>query len=91
MYTLTLTAEDRQAIDWVGNRYRHGDELFALLWADSEQCLEDADWDSEDDITFQIPEHVAWDIQDIINDEDGLACFAPSLIDKLFLFCEQVV
>src|SRR5262245_37234458 len=31
MYTLSLTADERKAIDWIGNRYAHGYELRRVL------------------------------------------------------------
>ncbi len=92
MYHLTLTHEERKAIDWVGYRYGHGDNLYSLLWAQSEQTPNDVDWDSPQDITFAIPEHVAWEIQEIAEEcEYRWDCFADSLASKLTDFCGQIV
>jgi hypothetical protein len=88
-YRLTLTAAERSAIDWVGNRYRHGDELYRLLWAESRQSPDDADWDDPRDIEFAIPESVAWTIGEII--DDGLDCFAGDLCHKLYEFRGRIV
>ena len=54
MYTQTLTAGEREAIDWVGGRYSNGDDLADLLM----RCGRDgeAEWDDDCDITFRIPE-----------------------------------
>lgn len=84
MYTLTLTYSERQAIDWIGGRYRHGDELANLL---SE--LTNDEWHGPEDIVFSVPEHVAWTISEII--DEGLDCFAPELQHKLYKFQGSIV
>lgn len=90
MYYLTLTADERKAIDWIGNRYRHGDEFFRLLWANGKPFPNDADWDDPRSITFTIPENIAWQISEI-GEEDNWTCFAPALSAKLNEFCMQIV
>ena len=93
MYTLTLSAADRKAIDWIGNRYRHGNDLWNILtdcdtspsW-DSSDCL----WEDSIDIEFFIPEHKSWEIVSII-EEDGLACFSSELVEKLLEFQGKLV
>jgi hypothetical protein len=89
MYTLTLTSADRKAIDWIGHRYRHGDELYSLLWSECEQSPDDQDWDSDQPIRFDIPENVAWQIVEIIG--EGLDCFSDDLRSRLWEFAAQVV
>lgn len=94
MYTLTLTKAERDAIDWIGPRYWHGDQLYRRIWGDSTQSPDDADWDTPVDITFHVPEHVAWEIRDSINYDDGdekLACFSDELKSKLLAFCDSIV
>lgn len=97
MYTLTLTVAEQKAIDGVGNRYRHGNDLYNLLvlctWNYEGQNGEDTEWVwGMHDITFQIPESVAWQIVDIIEDEDEkLACFSDELRAKLYDFSVKVV
>jgi len=86
VYTLKLTAADRRAIDWIGNRYRHGDELFSLLWLDCKQG--DANWYSDQPSRFDIPEHVAWHIVEIIY--EGLECFSDDLRSRLWEFADSV-
>ena len=55
MYTLTLTADERRAFDWVGDRYNSCKFADLLIG-----CIpENREWDDDGDITFQIPEHVA--------------------------------
>jgi hypothetical protein len=98
-YKLTLTKEERKAIDWIGNRYPHGHDLYRLLWIESkvenESCINPwdlADWGYDEDITFLIPESVAWEI-----DAMGLGscykwdCFSDELVIKLNAFCGQLV
>jgi hypothetical protein len=87
-YTLALTKSERAAIDWIGGRYRHGDELYRLLIGCT-QTPDDADWDDNREITFNVPEHVAWTISEII--EEGLDCFSGNLRHKLYYFQAQIV
>jgi len=89
MYLITLTYDERRAIDWVGNRYWHGNELSNLLIL---RCEYDPDlsWSDDGDITFRIPEHVAWEMQDLI-EADSLTCFDAELVSKLNDFCRRIV
>lgn len=92
MYTLTLTHEERKAIDWIGNRYSNGDDLYRMIWGRSEQSPNDVDWDSPCDITFKIPENIAWNIRDNAKSEDGYwPCFAKELADKMQTFIDNIV
>ena len=92
MYTLTLTRSERRAMDWIGARYFHGDELFRLLWARSTCAPEDADWDDPRSITFSVPEHVAWEIRDgSMEDDAPWCCFAPKLREKMEAFVDSIV
>ncbi len=92
MYALTLTAGERKALDWIGNRYAHGDDLYRLLWGKCKATPDDADWDDSRPITFAVPEHVAWQIRDMGEDCDYCwDCFADPLCDKLNTFCGEIV
>jgi hypothetical protein len=89
VYTLTLTADERRAFDWVGSRYNSGKVADLLL-----DCLpNNQKWDDADsDITFTIPEHVAWEINELAQEEDySWACFAPALAAKLNNLCWGIV
>jgi hypothetical protein len=88
MYILTLTADERRAFDWVGDRYNSGKVADLLL-----DCMpEDREWGDDDDITLNIPEHVAWEIDELADAEDySWACFSPSLAAKLNDLCQGIV
>src|SRR4051812_12419312 len=84
MYLLTLTTEERRAFDWVGDRYNSGKVADLLT-----KCIpEDREWGNDGDIPFEIPEHIAWEI-DQLAEEEGYtwACSAPDLAGKLNEFC----
>lgn len=96
IYELTLTYSERMALDWVGYRYSHGDDLRHAL----EDCqwnpepLDDyADvWELRQDVEFTIPEPVAWEIQKIAEDcEYQWDCFDSELASKLTRFCAEIV
>ena len=97
-YTLTLTSEERKAFDWVGNRYSNGDDMSNLLTEcdmsapDVDIPSYDVEWSGAYTITFEIPEHVAWDIKDFAEGEDGFwPCFAPELADKMQTLVDSIV
>ena len=92
MYTLVLTADERRAIDWIGDRYRHGDELFKLLWGGCRHRPEVLDWDSRETISFEIPEYIAWIIGQMGEECNYLwNCFADELSSKLTEFCLNII
>lgn len=87
-YELTLTKGERDAFDWVGGRY-NGGEVSRLLTG----CMgPDDEWSQDGDITFDIPEHIAWKINELA-EQEGYAwpCFAPELVRKLNAFCDSIV
>lgn len=90
MYKLTLTLPERQAFDWVGDRYCAGCVqrlLMSCVWSP-----DDVDWDANADITFTVPEHTAWEISELAAEENHLwPCFAPELAAKLNDFCAAIV
>ena len=101
MYKLTLTKSERDAIDWIGNRYSTGDDFYKLL-SNCKQFIIDPetgapdydfdDWDCKWDITFEVPEHIAWSIRELFEDEDMLfPCFAPEFVEKLVKFYDEIV
>ncbi len=98
-YTLELTLTEREAIDWVGHRYAHGDQLRNLLDAalayNPAYNEDDHDlWAQPEPLTFTVPEHVAWEIRELLCDREGRfpgECFAPSLTQKIQAFCDAII
>lgn len=93
MYHLTLSSGERRAIDFVGNRYPSGDQLRDVLM----DCIpSDADWSEDGDITFNIPEHMAWEINDLYEEESegghsGYPMFDDELMEKMHEFIDHIV
>lgn len=87
MYCLTLTAEDMQAINWIGDRYEHGDELYHFL-AGCEWEPDNIDW-GEGDITFLLPEYKVWELVDKYRDCE-FTC-TPELGAKILEFIDTIV
>jgi hypothetical protein len=80
MYNLLLTSDERSAIDWIGNRYDHGD-LKGLL-TDCEMIAdevesEDIEWSGDYEIEFI--------------DNGNLECFSIELVRKLLDFANSIV
>jgi hypothetical protein len=88
VYDLTLKADERRAFDWVGDRYNSGKVADLLL-----DCIpDDREWSDDDDITFDIPEHIAWQINELAEAEGySWPCFAPDLAEKLNELCWNIV
>lgn len=95
MYELTLTYNERAAIDWIGYRYFNGNDLKELLCCDD--CIQKTgNWDDKQDITFYIPEFLAWQIAERASEEDGdypynFPCFNAELTSKMINFCLNIV
>lgn len=89
MYTLALTSNERKAFDWVGHRYVTGYEVSCLLM----DCLTDYDeWSNTEDIIFQIPEHIAWQIRDLsFLEGDFWPCLGGYLKRKMNSFIDSIV
>ncbi len=85
---MLLTGHERQAFDCVGDRHNSG-KVADLL---TDCTPEDREWVDDGDITFDIPEHVAWQINDLA-EEEGFSwpCFDPDLADKLHELCWGIV
>lgn len=101
MRTLTLTYEERKAIDWVGYRYAHGDDLRELLFHDIVNWQVDKvnigdvyagdmlDWNEKYDITFKIPKKIVKRLIRIAKEcEYHWDCFSQGLADKLTKLCK---
>ena len=95
-YKLTLSYEDRKAIEWIGYRYFHGDELYEILEAahydEHFNGQFNEEWNTNKPITFTIEECLSWLIKGGIEAENyELACFAPVLRAKLIEFCDHII
>ena len=87
MYKLILSKSERDAIDWIGYRYFHGDDLYKLLIEHASE-----DWDYFGDVLFTLPEHIAWQIRDGLEDEEyQFTCLSGNFANKLMSFCDQIV
>ncbi len=90
-YQLTLTADERSAFHWVGDRYCAG-SVARLLTTKCQRTPEETEWDQPGDLTFTVPEPVSWEIRDLAEAEDFLwPCFANELANKLTDFCGNIV
>lgn len=87
MYELTLSQFERQAMDWIGDRYEHGTDLANLL---IEHLPNDTEWCNSSSITFKIPEHKAWEIKELI-DNSLLECIDTNFAMNLLNFAGRVV
>lgn len=96
-YKLILTREERKAIDWIGDRYSNGDAFYKLLMNSDVKWLKspedpDLSWDDDTDITFIVPEVLAWQIADKLAEDDSFCpCFSDELKQKLQVFLDSIV
>lgn len=97
-YSLTLTAPERRAIDFVGDRYSHGYELYDILMDDDCERFnfdkedEHGEWDDDEDIQFNMEEYLAWDLKDICQEDNyALPLFNETLKAKLIDFCAKII
>jgi len=89
VYQLTLSQSDRQAIDFCGDRYPHGDDLFKILIHCDTQPEADG-WYYPGPLTFQIPENIAWEIAELLKDSD-YSLLGDNLKYKLLTFIDSIV
>ena len=88
MYTITLTKEETDSVDFVGHRYSWSMALQDLLTYDDEGQPE----------PISLAEHEAWELRDAFEeDTEGGHSFFPmldhnsELARKLFAFMESIV
>lgn len=85
-FQLTLNKSDRAAIDWVGHRYSHGDELCNFLgqFDPGSDDYENDPWCLDSELTVELPndEAVMSEYERLIT-EDNMACFSDELKHKL--------
>lgn len=86
-YTLTLTADERAALDWVGGRYAGSSAVRSIVSG----VVGDA-WDSPDDVAAEISESQAWEISEAASTDDGhWPCLDRELRDKLDDLVDSIV
>ena len=91
MYKLTLTYNERKAIDWVGYRDWNGDSLYFLLMK-CEATPEESFWNDKVDITFNISENKAWEIHQMYEDNgETIPHFSDELKSKIQNFLDEIV
>jgi hypothetical protein len=90
MYSLTLTKSERDAFDWVGGRYdSSGDAMARLIRTGTGP---DDSWFEPGDVTFNIAEHIAWEMNDLAYAEDyQFTCFSADLHSKMMDFLGKIV
>lgn len=94
MHELTLTLGERHAMDWIGGRYAHGNQLSMLLWCDEGSQIVNPDdqiesWDDDCDITFRLTPEAVRKAEALCR-EDDMACFADELRGKLTALFRQI-
>lgn len=86
-YKLTLTRADIAAFVWIGDRYSNGTKMLSALFIDN-----DKDYDGEGEITLNVPEHRAWEVKELAEEDDlDFPCFADSLKKKMWEFLDKIV
>ena len=92
MYQLKLAKDDRKAIDWIGHRYGHGTSLKNILESPEIECSPEADWDSDLEITYILPEFKAWELHEVVT-QDNLDCInlGSNLAQELTRFVNSIV
>ncbi len=90
-YLLTLTRDECEAMDWIGNRYFWGHDLQMILLDCPTDTPEDYDSDDyPDETTWAVPENLAWEIREGI-DAEGTPCAGDVLRHKLIRFLDSIV
>lgn len=87
MYQLTLTTDERAALEWIGGRYDHGQPLIDILLSTKYKGW----WWGMETIEFNIPEHKAWEIKQLIGDKFILDCLSEDLNHKIMKFIENII
>lgn len=90
MYSLTLTEGERSAFNWVGKRYATGYDASSIL--SSYMVGEHTEWLQGGDVSFEIPEHAAWAIAELAEQEGNLwPCFSHGLKAKMTALVDSIV
>lgn len=103
-YILTLTHDERRAIDFVGHRYWNGDDLYQVLSLPStkftlptsvpmmDDLTVDDLWEQPCDITFEVEPAMVTMLREKWEEENGLCpLFSPELEGKIEVFFNRVI
>jgi hypothetical protein len=90
MYRLTLTRDDRSAMDWIGQRYSHGNALWSKLELSEGVEISGSEWDQEGDRCYVIPEGVAWDVAELMR-QDDMTCIGGALTVTFTKFINAII
>lgn len=88
MYKLSLTLQDISFLEWAYNKYCVGDILPLI----SEYGIEP----SCSTVTYTIPEHTAWEVRRLIEEDteefkSSVPCASKEISDKLILWAMEIV
>jgi hypothetical protein len=88
MYEIELTNHELRTLDWLASRGYWSQEAYLHL-----HLADDEEEDVLPDVPriWNIPEHAAWDILEICNEEGYLACCGGELLDKLLVLEQSIV
>ena len=87
-YTLTLTYNERRAIDLIGHRSSNGDDLYHLLWLHSGRMPECQEWGDRCAINFALTQENLRRLTEIRCENSGLwPGFAQDMAGKLDALC----
>ena len=89
-YQLTLTDSELKALAWIADRYQSAAVLY-----DGMEDASDENIRLTGDYLFYVPEHVAWEYRDALEEEDGNQivppCTGGTLAEKLISFLGSIV
>lgn len=91
-YQIKITLGEVRAMAWIGNRYRHGDELLKILDVAFGHNLDE--WMqiyALREVPVIVPEHEAWKIKEIVDEDPNLSCMGDGFALKLHEFCSKIV
>jgi hypothetical protein len=87
MYELKLTGKEVEILDWLVARGYFPEVLFDEMYLEENEDEPIADRES----TYIIPEHAAWSLVDMRDDEAYLSCLGEPLLSKILDLENQIV
>ena len=92
-YMLEIDPDWQQAIHFIGHRYESGDAFFDLV---VDYLRKNDEWGEGKTVVAQLPENVAWELREMLCDEDGnidrsaTGMLADSILVKLQTFFDSL-